>query len=128
MFDQYKISRDALLNKFANVSKDGTYTTPLRNKKSRAGKSLGALSTGRINITTCCTISINNAVTIAIRYAGVRKQFVDPKTKEELPILEYQSLVRAFTKVTITFCVVIITLNTQGPYMPSLFAPVLPTK
>lgn len=117
MFDQYKISRDALLNKFANVSEDGTYTTPLRNKKSKAGKSLGALSTGRINITTGCTININNAITIAIRYAAVRTQFVDPKTKGELPILEYQSLVRV---LCLNF--VVLLLNTQGLYMPSLFA------
>lgn len=98
MFDQYHIPHDALLNKYANVSEDGTYTTPLRNPKSRTGKSLGALSTGRINITTCCTISLNNSVTIAIRYAAVRKQFSDAKTKEEIPILEYQSLVKPITK------------------------------
>lgn len=93
MFDQYRIPRDALLNKYADVLEDGTYTTSFRNSKAKTGKSLGALSTGRINITTGSAISINNAVTIAIRYAAVRKQFTDGKNPEEIPILEYQSLV-----------------------------------
>lgn len=82
------------MNKHADVSEDGTYTTPLRNPKSRRGKSLGALSTGRINITTSCAINLNNCVTIAIRYAAVRKQFSEGKSGEEIPIIEYQSLVR----------------------------------
>lgn len=67
--------------------------TPLRNPNSKTGKLLGALSSSRINITTSCAINLNNCITVAIRYAAIRKQFTDGKNNEEIPILEYQSLV-----------------------------------
>lgn len=39
-----------------------------------------------------CLAYFTKALTIAIRYAGVRKQF-GPTEKEELPIIEYQLIV-----------------------------------
>jgi hypothetical protein len=33
---------------------------------------------------------INYALKIAIRFAAIRKQFGDPKSNEELPLLEYR--------------------------------------
>lgn len=96
IFNKYRLPRTALLNKYGDVLEDGTYKTPLRNSKARTGKSLGALSTGRINITTACAINLNSCITIAIRYAAVRKQFSDVKSTEEIPIIEYQSLVKGY--------------------------------
>lgn len=57
------------------------------------GSSLGALSSGRITITTLCAQYMILALTIAIRYCAVRKQF-GPTEDNELPVIEYQSQVR----------------------------------
>lgn len=89
---------------------DGTYKSLLKSSKSKTGKSLGALSIGRINITTCCAVCLNNAITIAVRYAAVRKQFTDVETNEQIPILEYQSLVRLYNLLIINSHVIIKTL------------------
>lgn len=90
MFDQYRVPHTALLNKTGNVTEDGQYVTPFRDPNKRHGASLGALSAGRVSITNLCGVYAGKGITIAIRYAAVRKQF-GPKDGEELPILEYQT-------------------------------------
>lgn len=54
---------------------------------------MGSLSAGRLSIVNICVAYITKAVPIAIRYTGVRKQF-GPPNSEELPVLEYQLVVR----------------------------------
>lgn len=89
IFDNYRIPRINLLNKTADVSPEGKYVTPIEHPSKRFGLTLGALSVGRVNITTICSAYLTKALTIAIRYSAVRKQF-GPDDKDELPILEYQ--------------------------------------
>lgn len=102
MFDQYRIPKDALLNKTGDVTIDGNYITPFRDSNKKYGASLGALSMGRVTITSISSCYLNKALTIAIRYAAVRKQF-GPEDGEEIPILEYQSHVCILHKLTIRF-------------------------
>lgn len=90
VFDNYRIPRKYLLNRTGDVEKDGTYKTPYKDPNKRHGASLGALSFGRVSITTMCNAYLIKAITIALRYAAVRKQF-GPNDNEEIPILEYQS-------------------------------------
>lgn len=55
------------------------------------GKSLGALSGGRVNI---CEITATygvRAITIATRYAASRKQFGPEDSNVEYPVIEYQA-------------------------------------
>ena len=56
------------------------------------GASLGALSDGRVNITSICSTYAILAMTIAVRYCCVRKQF-GPSADEEWPVIEYQAQV-----------------------------------
>lgn len=95
LFDNYRIPRENLLNRTGDVEKDGTYKTPYKDPNKRHGASLGALSFGRVNITTMCNAYLTKAVTVAVRYAAVRKQFGN-NDDEEIPILEYQSHVIKF--------------------------------
>ncbi|KAJ8975938.1 hypothetical protein NQ317_010873 [Molorchus minor] len=88
-FNGYQIPRVNLLNKLGDVTEDGKYVTPIKDPNKRHGAALGSLSGGRVNITCICEAMGIKALTIAIRYAGVRKQF-GPFT-DEVPILEYQS-------------------------------------
>ncbi|XP_072381174.1 peroxisomal acyl-coenzyme A oxidase 3-like [Diabrotica undecimpunctata] len=89
-FTNYEIPRVNLLNKIADVSEDGRYITPIKDPNRRHGAALGSLSAGRVNIAAMVDALGAKALTIAIRYAAVRKQF-GPNGKEEMPILEYQS-------------------------------------
>lgn len=90
MFENYRIPRENLLNKNGDVTEDGQYVTRFKSDRDRHGAALGALSMGRVNITGYCEQYGTKALTIAIRYAALRKQF-GPEGKEEVAILEYQS-------------------------------------
>ena len=90
MFDNYHIPRKCLLNRTANVTEDGNYVTSVKNASKRFGVSLGALSKGRVTITSICANFASVAMVIAIRYCAVRKQF-GPTDSEEWPVIEYQA-------------------------------------
>ncbi|XP_018317694.1 peroxisomal acyl-coenzyme A oxidase 3 isoform X2 [Mycetomoellerius zeteki] len=90
MFNNYSIPRNCLLNRNADVSEDGKYVLALKDERKRYGSSLGALSGGRVMITGICSQYMVIALTIAIRYCAVRKQF-GPTEDNELPVIEYQT-------------------------------------
>ncbi|XP_020298492.1 peroxisomal acyl-coenzyme A oxidase 3-like isoform X2 [Pseudomyrmex gracilis] len=90
IFDNYPIPRICLLNRTADVSESGQYILAVKNERKRFGASLGALSAGRVTITGLCTQCLLLALTIAIRYCAVRKQF-GPTPDNELPVIEYQT-------------------------------------
>ncbi|XP_011630251.1 peroxisomal acyl-coenzyme A oxidase 3 isoform X3 [Pogonomyrmex barbatus] len=90
MFNNYSIPRNHLLNRTADVSEDGKYVLALKDERKRYGSSLGALSGGRVSITRICSHYMILALTIAIRYCAVRKQF-GPTDDNELPVIEYQT-------------------------------------
>jgi acyl-CoA oxidase len=48
IFDNHRIPRENLLNRFSNVTEDGTFQSNIESPDVRFGLSLGALSTGRI--------------------------------------------------------------------------------
>ncbi|XP_014215608.1 peroxisomal acyl-coenzyme A oxidase 3 isoform X2 [Copidosoma floridanum] len=89
MFNHYSIPRNSLLNKTADVTPDGKYVAAMKDQSKRFGASLGALSGGRITITSICAMNACLAVSIAIRYCASRKQF-GPTPDEEWPVIEYQ--------------------------------------
>jgi len=96
------------LNKHADVLPDGTYQTPFKSSSKRFGASLGSLSTGRVGI---CSLTIGlliKCLTIAVRYAAVRKQF-GPEPGQEIPIIEYQTHVN----IKFSFCS---TTNEDNPF------------
>ncbi|PIK46197.1 putative peroxisomal acyl-coenzyme A oxidase 3 [Apostichopus japonicus] len=88
-FNQVRIPRESLMDRTGSVTKEGKYVTPFKDPSKRFGAALGALSGGRVGITDMCTTNLKLAVTIAIRYSGVRRQF-GPTKGEEIPVLEYQ--------------------------------------
>lgn len=90
MFDNYRIPRECLLNKHADVSEDGTYVAAIKDTNKRFSASLGALSTGRVSITSICSHYASVAIVIAIRYCAARKQF-GPNDTEEWSVIEYQA-------------------------------------
>ena len=88
-FSNYRVPKSSLMGHSATVTEDGRYISRVKDKSKRLGYTLGVLSTGRIFITLMSLTNLQTALCIAVRYSAVRKQF--GPSKEELPVLEYQS-------------------------------------
>lgn len=91
IFDNYKISKDCLLSRTGDVDDAGNFISQFKDVKKRMGKSLGALSGGRVNICEIAATYGTRAITIAIRYSASRKQFGPEDSDIEYPVLEYQA-------------------------------------
>uniref|UniRef100_A0A7S3P1G6 Uncharacterized protein n=1 Tax=Euplotes crassus TaxID=5936 RepID=A0A7S3P1G6_EUPCR len=85
-----ELGNKALLNKFADISPDGIYTSKITSKAKRMAVQLGSLSGGRIAISQVsndCALGVSSG---SLRYWAVRKQFKNPKTKLETRLLDYR--------------------------------------
>lgn len=91
MFNQYRIPKDNLLSKTGDIDAQGNYNSPIKDQRKRLGASMGALSTGRVNITAITYVALSKALTIATRYSASRRQFGPVDSKVEWPVIEYQS-------------------------------------
>jgi len=88
-FDNVRIPRENLLNRYADVSVEGQYSSSIESKGRRFFTQLGALVQGRVSLTGAVTNAQKLALTIAIRYGNERRQFpgVDG---EEVKLMDYQ--------------------------------------
>ena len=62
-----RIPRTSLLNKQGDVTPEGIYVSPYKDKSKRFGAVLGTLSGGRVGITGLAACNLIMAVTIAVR-------------------------------------------------------------
>jgi acyl-CoA oxidase len=85
-----RVPRDALLNRYADVTENGRYTSPIESANKRFFTMLGALVQGRVCISGASVSAAKNALTIAVRYGARRRQF-GPSDEDEVPILEYRT-------------------------------------
>lgn len=88
-FDQVRIPRDNLLNKYADVAEDGTYSSPIENQGRRFFTMLGTLIRGRVTVGGSAGAAARVALDIATRYALERRQFEAPGADEEVLIMDY---------------------------------------
>ena len=89
MFDEVRIPKDNLLNRYADVEDDGTYSSPIDNPNRRFFTMLGTLIRGRITVAATAGAASRKALAIATRYGLVRRQFDAPGDEEEIVILDY---------------------------------------
>ncbi len=89
-FDQIKIPRENLLDRFAQVNEDGIYHSEINSASKRFFTMLGTLVGGRVSIAAAALSAAKSALTIAVRYAGQRRQF-GPAGAPETLLLDYPS-------------------------------------
>ena len=89
MFDHVRVPRENLLNKYADVSPEGVYSSPIENPGRRFFTMLGTLIRGRVTVGGSAGAAARVALDIATRYALQRRQFEDPDTGREIVIMDY---------------------------------------
>ena len=88
-FDDVRVPRSALLNRYAEVTADGEYSSPIDNPDRRFFTMLGTLVQGRVCVGGAAINAAKVALTIAVRYGLVRRQFGAPGSGREELLLDY---------------------------------------
>ncbi|MBF6079432.1 acyl-CoA dehydrogenase family protein [Nocardia beijingensis] len=91
VFDHVRVPRENLLNRYADVAPDGTYSSEIENPSRRFFTTLGTLVRGRVSVGGAAAAGARVALSIAVRYALQRRQFSDPDTGVETVLLDYRS-------------------------------------
>nr|WP_205752213.1 acyl-CoA dehydrogenase [Cryptosporangium phraense] len=94
-FDRVRIPRENLLDRYGQVAEDGTYSSPIENAGRRFFTMLGTLVRGRISVGGGAGSATQTALSIAIRYGEVRRQFSAPGQDREVVLLDYLAHQRA---------------------------------
>lgn len=89
-FDHVRVPRENLLNRYADVSAAGLYTSSIENPNKRFFTMLGTLVQGRVCIGAASLSAAKNALTIAVRHAQRRVQF-GPDDDHEVPLMRYRT-------------------------------------
>jgi acyl-CoA oxidase len=89
-FDEVRIPRENLLDRFGSVAPDGTYESAIPSAGKRFFTMLGTLVGGRISVARAGLSAAKSGLTIAVRYANRRRQF-GPKDEAEVPLLDYRT-------------------------------------
>lgn len=90
VFDHVRIPRENLLNRYADVTPEGEYTSDIENPSRRFFTTLGTLVRGRISVGGAAAAAARVALSIAVRYAVQRRQFSDPDTGKETVLMDYR--------------------------------------
>ena len=89
-FDHVRVPRENLLNRFADVSAEGEYSSSIPSPSRRFFTMLGALVAGRVSIALGALSASKSGLAIAIRYGEKRRQF-GPEGGQEFRLLDYRS-------------------------------------
>ncbi|GAA2334664.1 acyl-CoA dehydrogenase [Saccharopolyspora halophila] len=88
-FDQVRVPRENLLNRYGDVAEDGTYSSPIDSVGKRFFTMLGTLIRGRVSVAATAGGAGKLALEIALRYGDVRRQFEKPGESGEVAVLDY---------------------------------------
>jgi acyl-CoA oxidase len=93
-FRDVRVPREALLNRYADVAADGSYTSPIASDSRRFFTMLGTLIRGRVSVAGTAGSATKRALAIAVGYAGSRRQFSRPDGPDEpgeVVLLDYRA-------------------------------------
>ncbi|MET9096394.1 acyl-CoA dehydrogenase [Streptomyces cyaneofuscatus] len=88
-FDGVRVPREALLNRFADVTPEGVYKSTIDNPDRRFFTMLGTLVQGRVSVGGAGVNTAKVALAIATKYALRRRQFAAGSQEEEQFLLDY---------------------------------------
>ena len=88
-FHDVRVPREALLDRYADVSAEGVYTSPIENPTKRFFTMLGTLVQGRVSVCGAGIGASKVALTMAVRHALERRQF-GPPDGDEAVLLDYR--------------------------------------
>ncbi|MFD3675492.1 acyl-CoA dehydrogenase [Streptomyces sp. NPDC058613] len=88
-FDGVRVPREALLNRFADVTPEGVYESAIDNPNRRFFTMLGTLVQGRVSVAGAGISVAKVALTIATKYAVRRRQFEAAADSGEQVLLDY---------------------------------------
>ena len=90
-YDNVRVPRENLLNRFGDVNEKGEYSSPIKNPSRRFFTMLGTLVGGRVCVPRAGLSAAKNGLTIAIKYALKRRQFGPDFKSPETLLLDYPS-------------------------------------
>lgn len=115
-FDQVRVPRQNLLDRFAGITEEGVYESPIPSAGRRFFTMLGTLVAGRISIAAASVSVAKTALAIAIRYSDRRRQF-GPAAGPEVPILDYAAQQRLLLpKLATTYALHFAVRNVTSEY------------
>ncbi|WP_110241043.1 acyl-CoA dehydrogenase family protein [Nocardioides gilvus] len=88
-FDDVRVPRENLLNRFASVSSDGVYSSEIESQGRRFFTMLGTLIQGRVSVGGAAINASKVALTVAVKYADRRRQFESGEEGTEQLLLDY---------------------------------------
>lgn len=89
-FDHVRIPRTNLLNRYGDVTVDGSYSSSITSPGRRFFTMLGTLVQGRVSLNGAAVAASKVALKIAMQYATERRQFNAASDTEEVVLLDYQ--------------------------------------
>lgn len=89
-FDRVRVPRENLLDRFAQVSPEGEYTSTINSASRRFFTMLGTLVAGRVSVACGALSAAKSGLSIAISYGDERRQF-GPAGAPETRLLNYQT-------------------------------------
>ncbi|HLT50450.1 MAG TPA: acyl-CoA dehydrogenase [Arenibacter sp.] len=90
-FDQVRVPRENLLNKYGDIKADGSYHSDIQNPNKRFFTMLGTLVGGRICVAKGALGGAKMALAIAVKHALNRRQFNDNVRIQEDLLMDYPS-------------------------------------
>ena len=89
-FDSVRVDRDALLDRYGEVTEGGEYRSEIENRDRRFFTMLGTLIQGRVSVGGASISATKSALAIAVRHALRRRQFGPPDSDDEALLLDYR--------------------------------------
>ncbi|MFC7465937.1 acyl-CoA dehydrogenase [Brachybacterium sp. GCM10030252] len=103
-FEDVRVPRTNLLNRYGDVAPDGTYSSPIESPGRRFFTMLGTLVQGRVSLDGSAVRAGQLALHIAITYASQRRQFTAADPTQDTVLLDYQAhLQRLLPKLASTY-------------------------
>ena len=88
-FDHVRVPRVEMLDRFAQVAADGSYSSNIKNPAARFFTTLGTLVGGRVSVGHSGLSIAKSGLAIAVRYGARRRQFGPAESQPETILLDY---------------------------------------